>query len=61
MKTDPITVTPETLTTDVIRIMREHQVSCLPVIKDDRLVGLVTERDLIAVAAQLMETSLSEK
>jgi CBS domain-containing protein len=60
MKADPITVTPETSTTDVIRMMREHQVSCLPVIKDDRLVGLETERDLIVVAAQLMESSLSE-
>ncbi|TDJ33080.1 MAG: CBS domain-containing protein [Gammaproteobacteria bacterium] len=61
MKADPFTVTPETSTTDVIRMMREHQVSCLPVIKDDRLVGLVTERDLIGVAAQLMENSLAEK
>lgn len=59
MKPDPITVTPETPTTDAIRLMREHKLGCLPVVKDGHLVGLVAERDLIDVAGRLLEEHLS--
>ena len=32
---------------DAIEIMRRHRVGCLPVVEDDQLVGIVTERDFI--------------
>ncbi len=43
---DPITVTADTLIADVINITREHNISGLPVLKDDKLNGIVTNRDL---------------
>lgn len=55
---DPITATPDTTTLDAIAIMREHGVACLPIVKDDKLVGIVTEHDMLNIAAELIENSL---
>lgn len=60
MKTNLVTVTPDTPTLEAIEKMKAHKVGCLPVVQGDRLVGLVTERDLINVAAQLLEQQLRE-
>ena len=55
MMRDPLTIVPETLTLDAIALMRREKVDCLPVVNQDRLVGIVTERDFINVAARLLE------
>lgn len=61
MKHTPlITVTPDTLTLEAMRIMRQHKIGCLPVVDGDKLVGIITERDLIEVSASLLEKYLSE-
>ncbi|HSO73998.1 MAG TPA: CBS domain-containing protein [Blastocatellia bacterium] len=56
---DPLTVPPETPTLDAIMLMRRERVDCLPVVKDGRLVGILTERDFIDVAARLLEQKLA--
>ncbi len=58
MKTNPVTVEPDTKTLDAIRMMRDKRVGCLPVVEKGRLVGIVTERDLVYVAAKLVEEQL---
>jgi CBS domain-containing protein len=58
MRPDPLSVSPETTTVEAIRLMRENRLSCLPVVEDGKLVGLVTEYDLIVVAGRLLETYL---
>jgi CBS domain-containing protein len=60
MQRDPVTVTPETSTVEAIDIMRRNRWSCLPVIKDGHLVGVVTETLLMAIAGQLLEQKLRE-
>ncbi len=60
MATDLITVDPETSTLDAIDEMRRHRISCLPVVKDGRLIGIVTERDFMRIAGQLLEEMLRE-
>ena len=60
MRPDPITVSPETTTVEAIRLMRDNRLSSLPVLEDGKLVGLVTEYDLIVVASRLLETYLGE-
>ena len=40
--------------------MQEHDVGCLPVVSDGRLVGLVTERDFLDVAGRLLEQQLAQ-
>jgi len=59
MKLDPVTVTPDTPTLNAIALMRSHRVACLPVVERGKLVGILTERDLIEVAAQLFEEHLA--
>lgn len=60
MQRNPLTVSPDTPTIDAISIMRRERVACLPVVKNDRLVGIVTERDFMDVAAELVEAQLRE-
>lgn len=60
MKRDLITAQPDTLSVDALRLMRDHKVNCLPVVDDDgRLVGLVTDTDLLTVATAWMEEQLA--
>jgi len=58
MNPHPLTVEPDTSTVDAIRLMREKKLACLPVTCNDKLVGIVTEHDLIIVASHLLETYL---
>lgn len=57
----PLTVTPETTTLDAIELMRQNGASCLPVVSDHKLVGLVTEHDFMRIAGQLLEAQLRDK
>jgi CBS domain-containing protein len=61
MNPRPITVKPDTRTVDAIRLMRESGLACLPVVENDKLVGLVTEHDLIVVSSHLLERYLGEE
>ena len=61
MTADPVTVTPETPTIEAMRLMRERGVACLPVVSEGRLVGIVTERDLLDVSMRLLESYLREE
>ena len=60
MERDPVTVSPETPTLEAIELMRSHRVSCLPVTKEGKLVGIVSERDFMPIAYQLLEERLSD-
>jgi CBS domain-containing protein/gamma-glutamyl:cysteine ligase YbdK (ATP-grasp superfamily) len=60
MRANPVCVTPETPTLQAIEVMRENRVGCLPIVDKDRLVGIITERDLITVASVLFERHLRE-
>lgn len=60
MARDLITVEPETGTLAAIDLMRTHGISCLPVVRDDRLIGVVTEHDFMRIARVLLEEMLAE-
>lgn len=47
MTRDPITITSDSTIGKALVLMRENGISRLPVIKNDKLVGLVTIRDII--------------
>lgn len=61
MERNPVTVAPETTTLEAIDQMRKNKVSCLPVVKDGQLVGLVSETDYMPMAYQLLEERLKEE
>ena len=46
MITDPVTVTPDQHIREVQEIMREYRISGVPVVEGEKLVGIVTNRDL---------------
>jgi CBS domain-containing protein len=58
MKTEVVTVTPETSTIEALRTMRRLKIGCLPVVQNDRLVGIITEEDFMDLAAKLLEEQL---
>ncbi len=43
---EPITITPQMTVRDVLNLTRQHKISGLPVVADDKVVGIVTNRDL---------------
>ena len=55
MHRDPVTVAPETPTLEAIRLMREHSLTALPVVRDGKLEGILTDSDFVVVAARLLE------
>ncbi len=61
MNAEPITIHADTPTVEAIRLMREKKLACLPVTRDDKLVGIVTEHDLIIVASYVLEAQLADK
>jgi len=46
---------PETMLRDAAKLMRANKISCLPVVEGERLVGLVTETDLVDVLISALE------
>ena len=61
MLTDPVTVTPSTPTLEAMQTMRNHRISALPVVDGGRIVGIITERDLVAMATRLLERLLDDE
>lgn len=47
MTCEPMTVRPDTTASAAIAIMLEHQISCLPVLNDSQLCGILTRTDLL--------------
>ncbi len=46
MIVDPVTITPEQKVREVLKLMTDYRISGVPVTKGDKLVGIVTNRDL---------------
>jgi len=54
MTKDPITVTPDTTIEEAAVIMRDNQISGLPVVDDGKVVGIVTETDIFDMLVKLL-------
>ena len=53
MSREPLTADPSDPVEDAARVMRERKIGCLPVMEDDRLVGIITGLDLLDALMQL--------
>ena len=49
MTESPQTVSPETTLSDAAALMMEHKIGCLPVLAGEKLVGILTEGDFLAI------------
>jgi CBS domain-containing protein len=61
MKKNPVAAPPEMPTLDAINLMREHGVGCLPVVKDEKLIGIITAYDFLAVSERLFRERLKQR
>ncbi len=52
-----ITIDSNTSPEAAATTMLNHKISCLPVVDDDRLVGIITESDFLALLIDLLATS----
>lgn len=61
MTRDVVSVSPDASVRDAARVMAQHWIRHLPVIQDDQLVGIVSQRDVTGIFAALWyETGLPE-
>ena len=54
MTRDVITVTEYTAIEEAARIMADHKISSLPVVRNGRLIGIITETDLFKIFLELL-------
>jgi CBS domain-containing protein len=58
MRRDPVVVGPETTTREAVELMRHHRIGCLPVVVEGKLIGMVTDRHVVAIAARMLSGRL---
>ena len=54
MTRNPVTVSPETPVEEAARVLNERNIGCLPVVKNDALVGIITTCDMLNVLLEVM-------
>lgn len=52
---DPIIINHDANIIEAMNLMKKHQIGCLPVVHDDELVGIITEKDFLGIAGRLIE------
>jgi acetoin utilization protein AcuB len=61
MHKNPITISPETPLCEAYKIMQEKNIRHLPVIENEKLIGIVTDRDLRLATSKLAEKPFNPK
>lgn len=56
---NPITIHPEASIMEAMDIMDSQEIGCLPVVKNNRLVGIITEHNYMKTAGRLMKALYS--
>jgi len=51
----PTVVTPDTTAQEAARMMMRHYVSCLPVMREETLIGIITVSDLLVAFAKMQQ------
>jgi CBS domain-containing protein len=53
MSGPPITIAPHASVQEAARLMMEKKIGCLPVLEGSKLVGIVTETDMLKLVAEM--------
>ncbi|NWG17590.1 MAG: CBS domain-containing protein [Chloroflexi bacterium] len=51
----PIVIAPEAPAAEAVRLMLKNQISCLPVMRDETLVGIITRSDILLAFMNLLQ------
>lgn len=57
---NPITIHPEASIIEAMEIMQDQQIGCLPVVKNSRLVGIITEDNFLNISRRLIKALAEE-
>ena len=60
MINNPITIHPEASIIEAMEIMQDQQIGCLPVVKNSRLVGIITEDNFLNISRRLIKALANE-
>ncbi|MBV6645559.1 MAG: CBS domain-containing protein, partial [Cyclobacteriaceae bacterium] len=55
MITNPPTIHPEATIQEALRLMKSEKTDCLPVVKNNRLVGIITEGNFLNITSSLLK------
>ena len=58
---NPITIHPEASILEAVEIMDQQKIGCLPVVKNNRLVGIITEQNYMTITKRLLKHLHKEK
>jgi acetoin utilization protein AcuB len=56
MTTDPITCSPDAELVDLVRSFCQHKVGAIPVVEGERVVGIVTQTDMMQAFLAVLES-----
>ena len=59
MKKEPITICPTETLMKAIELMDHHEIGCLPVVNNGRLVGMLSESNFIQLSRRLLSKDLA--
>ena len=51
---DPISIGPEDSIQAAMKLMKENDIDCLPVVQNDELIGMITEKDFLGISHRLI-------
>ncbi|MFY0653220.1 MAG: CBS domain-containing protein [Cyclobacteriaceae bacterium] len=54
MDKSPVYIHPEATVNEALRLMKSNKVDCLPVVKNNKLVGIITEGNFLHITASLL-------
>lgn len=57
MVREVVTISPEKTLGEALRLLEEHNVGCLPVVQNGKLVGILSERDFLPVAREVLDAT----
>jgi CBS domain-containing protein len=55
MTADPVCVSPETAVLPAVTIMVDRRISCIPVVHNERLIGMITSTDVLLALQSLLQ------
>lgn len=61
MKTDVMTIDPDLKAEEAATLMLEHKYGCMPVVSENKLIGIVTEADFLRLTIHLLGNSSSRE
>jgi CBS domain-containing protein len=60
MATNVITIGPDESPLRAIELMKENSLGVLPVVEDEKLIGIVSERDFLTIAGRVLKEAMGE-